>query len=102
MIGLEKEQPKKTQKQVMSTKESQDIKEEKIRIQVKKALNHVDNISYITINNLWDNRYRVNAWCTHMVECDVSVVEALKIDYSYFLHVAEDGKITKSNPELGE
>ena len=97
MIGTEE---KKTDRAKEISMEPKISMEDKIRDQVKKSLENAEGIVEIKVHNLWDNRYRANVWCKYTVETDYASVEAIKIDYSYFVHVSEDGIITKSSPEL--
>ena len=59
------------------------------------------NLFQVTAKNLWSNRWRINVWGVHQMETDCSIVDAYKIDYSYFIKYDEDsGKIVSCNPEI--
>ena len=70
----------------------------------EKVLSGIDglkNFKEIKITNVFENRYRVNVWCSYKPEGCITDYTGLKIDYSYFIRVDEEGKITYCNPELG-
>ena len=74
--------------------------EEFVKEQVLQKLGTPENLFQITAGNMWDNRWRVNVWCTHKFQGEVSIVDIQSIDYSYFIHTSEDGTIIKSSPEI--
>ena len=71
-----------------------------IKEQVLQKLGTPENLSHVTAGNLWDNRWRVNVWCFHAPQGDVSFMDAQSLDYSYFIHTSEDGTIIKSSPKI--
>ena len=91
-------------KSVAPTKSAKAIAQQElvafVKEQVLLKLGTPKNLSHITAGNLWDNRWRVNVWCTHKPKGEVCMVETLSIDYSYFIHTSEDGTIIKSSPKI--
>ena len=71
-----------------------------VKEQVLQKLGTPTNLSHITAGNMWENRWRVNVWCTHEPRGEVCMVKAQSIDYSYFIHTSEDGTIIKSSPKI--
>ncbi len=92
--------PKKEVKQQPPKKQNKISLEESVKKQVLELLGRPKNLHKITARNLWDNRWRVNLWCTHIQQADVSEVEVHLIDYSYFIHTSDTGEIINSDPEI--
>jgi len=68
--------------------------------QVLNRLGTPSNLNFIRASNVFDNRWRVDVWCYHEVEGTLSSTSNSKIDYSYFIHADEQGKIINSSPEI--
>jgi len=68
--------------------------------QVLHRLGKPDNLNFIRASNVFDNRWRVDVWCYHDVEGTLSQLNSSKIEYSYFVHTDEQGKIIKSDPQI--
>ena len=72
-----------------------------IEEQVLDAIGKLDNLKEVRVAKLFENRYRVNVWCTYKPEGCITDFDGQKIDYSYFIRADDKGKITYCNPEIG-
>ena len=65
------------------------------------SLGKPKNLHNATATNVFSNRWRVNLWCSHDEQLDVSVTSVLLIDYSYFITWDnESNDIISSDPEI--
>ena len=65
------------------------------------SLGKPKNLHHATATNVFNNRWRVNLWCSHDKQLDVSVTSVLLIDYSYFITWDnESNDIISSDPEI--
>ena len=93
-----KTQPEQTHQAVEGVKK----KELKafVEEQVTTKLGKLKNLNFIRASNIFDNRWRVDVWCYYDSTQTIVATKCSKIYYSYFIHTDDDGKITKSNPEI--
>jgi|TARA_Y100000401_G_scaffold114704_1_gene117148 hypothetical protein len=74
---------------------------DKIKKEVMSHLKNVKNIYKVRVKHLWDHRWRVNIWCQHDSQTELSILPIISIDYSYFVRTNSDGEIINSDPQLG-
>ena len=73
---------------------------EKIIRQVLDGTGEIKDFKDVRASNVFDNRWRVDVWCYYDSTQTIVATKCSKIYYSYFIHTDDDGKITKSNPEI--
>ena len=68
--------------------------------QVITKLGKPPNLKFVRASNVFDNRWRVDVWCNYDSTQTMMKTQCSHIFHSYFIHVDEHGKITKSSPEI--
>ena len=95
---------KKSRPQPEQIQPVEGVKKEELKAfieeQVITKLGKPKNLNFIKASNIFDNRWRVDVWCYFDSTETIVATKCSKIYYSYFIHADDDGKITKSNPEI--
>jgi hypothetical protein len=80
----------------------QDELKDIVKEQVLKSIKGDIAMTKFKASHLWDYRWRVDVWCEHESNAELSLFKSMRIDYSYFIRTDEAGKIISSDPSLGE
>lgn len=96
----QKEQKKQKASEQQEKKKQVDFSGYIIEQVINKMGGKPKNLHSIRPRNIFNNKWRIDVFCEHEAETEMITMKGIRIDYSYFVTLDEDGEIVKSSPEI--